>query len=507
MDPHEVATRFGQEVMGWRMAFAGESMLPPGCSFDDGGVSTPSVTHYTCLDPKTGECFAGCPYTWATAVESGSPTGSTEGRYRSFILWPCDPRVCLLVKTQPVEELILYQPLARGPGEIWAVLSVRSPDVQLSATTGQQVREGSTVSATFSGSTEVVSQLIGYASCGASRSNPTESGSQLNVSLPSGCVGPNPGYVWAAEAAPASLPLKDPLVGGETLASLTAVPVTMIFPDQQSDAPPDSALPVSPIPTGSSEGSTKWTPVTDKSGWTMDVPASWDSHSFANTSLTGIGGSGEEFVGNGLIVDVYQTELFIMPADDSTYPLEYDTLLAPAKDGTLAGQFRGDGQPFSIRVTAQSPQLSLEQESIVRHMVGSILFPSLRAGERWQGWTSAGPIDPSETGQWVLYGNAQVFARFKDGKRSVLGPFPPCSSGQGAYGFDTVDGGRLVISIHCPDGDVGRWDFEGDPLPGDPNYFDASIQSSDAMLTWDGQLLIQVEMPGSTPSPEASAAG
>jgi hypothetical protein len=190
-----------------------------------------------------------------------------------------------------------------------------------------------------------------------------------------------------------------------------------------------------------------------------------------------------------------------LPADDSHYPLAYDSLLTRQSDGVLSGGFRGDGEAFSIRITPSDPQLVPAQEAILRRMVESIHFEGWSTGEKRNGWTSAGAIDTEADGQWVTYGNSHVFARFKDGQRSVLGPFPPCSTGEGTYGTDTVVAGRAVISIHCPDGDVGQWDFAGNPLPGNPSYFDASIVATNAVLSWDGQLLVQLEVPGSTPTP------
>jgi hypothetical protein len=319
--------------------------------------------------------------------------------------------------------------------------------------------------------------------------------------------------VWAARgsqsfADPSGAPNPDPVAGGAKVLGLTAVPVAMTFPDQEVETtPPNGGSDGVPTSTPTVDGPTTYTSFTDSVGWTMDVPEGWSSKAIASTSITGIGGSGQEFNGDGLTVDVFQGEAVVFPADDSSYPLDADTLLAPTSDGALSGMFRGNGEPVSIRATSSDSRFTQQQEEILRHMVSSISFPHVQPGEASHGWTSAGPIDPTQTGQWVPYGNSQIFARFKDGKRSVLAPFPPCSAGTGTFGVDTVVAGRTVISIHCPDGDVGQWDFAGDPLPGNPTYFDASIQSTDAVLSWDGQLLVQVEVPGSTPTPQSGAGG
>jgi hypothetical protein len=531
LDPKGVASDFTKEVLGWRdVTVAAESQslcavqwgppspapyIPIGVSASYPSLDNPSVATSICDQQVAESAFADVTRSISTPTE----TGGSESGFVNMYVTDCNPsEPCNVI---PLQSLTLYQPLEQGDGGIWAILYAENALIKLSTVAGQNVRSGASVSATFVGGGDSTPTL-GYASCGSSAASSQHDeiagigeriSMQTDLTASANCAGAQPGYVWAARgsqsfADPTGAPSPDPLAGGAKVLALTAVPVAMTFPDQQvKTAPPNGGSVGITTSTPTVGASTTYTSFTDSVGWTIDVPDGWSSMAIASNSITGLGGSGQEFRGDGLTVDVFQGEAVVLPADDSTYPLNFDTLFGSTSDGALVGMFRGNGEPVSIRVTSSDASFTPQQDEILRHMVSSISFPHLQPGETWHGWTDAGPIDPTQTGQWVSYGTSQIFARWKDGERSVLGPFPPCSTGGGTFGFDTVVAGRIVISIHCPDGDVGQWDFAGDPLPGNPSYFDASIQSSDAVLSWDAQLLVHLEVRGSTPTPQGGAGG
>ncbi len=525
--PKAVAERFAQDVMGWpdaavAQAYSSSCIVAWG-GYYPGDASSAGNVPGTIDGPTSGPipCPSTSPSGYAPPwLEGASGVPSTgfdggEGGFVTFNAFPCPGSLTQCIEFG-AERITVYQPLERGTGQIWAVMEAHSDSITLSTASTQNVRSGASIGATSQYQRGVTT--LGYASCGSSggssdgRSVTVGFSIIVDTSLPASanCSGAQPGYAWAAQATTSLADGQggvaiDPLqtTPGSTLLGLTAVPVTMTFPDVPAQmAPPSGGSDGEPTATPSPNGSTSdRIRYTDPAGWSIEVPAAWESRSIANTSVTGIGGSGEEFVGGGLTVDVFQGEAVVLPADDSSYPLAYDSLLTPQSSGVLTGGFRGDGEAFSIRVTPNGAQLTSAQEAILRTMVESIGFEHWSAGDTRTGWSSAGPIDAEADGQWVSFGNSHVFARFKDGQRSVLGPFPPCSTGEGTFGTDVVVAGRTVISIHCPDGDVGQWDFAGDPLPGNPSYFDASIVATDAVLSWDGQLLLQREVPGSTPTP------
>jgi len=67
------------------------------------------------------------------------------------------------------------------------------------------------------------------------------------------------------------------------------------------------------------------------------------------------------------------------------------------------------------------------------------------------------------------------------------GSAPACASGVGSYEVREYG----VAGISCPDGTGGDWDFsDGSPQPGSSSGFDMKLGYANAVLSWDGFLLV-----------------
>src|SRR4029079_19180087 len=163
---------------------------------------------------------------------------------------PCAPRgVCNVI---PLQSVTVYQPLEQGPGQIWAVLEAQDALIKLSTAPGQTVRSGASVSGTFVGGGDSTPTL-GYASCNssaASSEGDTIAGVGERISIQTelqttdACGGAQRGYVWGvgtsrAFADPRGMAPPDPITVRGYLHGITAVPVTMTFPDPVQTPPPN----------------------------------------------------------------------------------------------------------------------------------------------------------------------------------------------------------------------------------------------------------------------------
>ena len=223
-----------------------------------------------------------------SATNSAGP--SPDGAFRSYSVCSCARP--LLLERLPREFVQVYQPLEQGDGQIWAVLQAQGQEM-LSVAPGQVVHDGSSVSAGFVIDRGLVPTL-GYGSCGQSEASsayhsPGGSGGagiQSDVHLTGGCEGEQPGYVWAATSnvslADTGGGIVDPFAGGRpALASITAAPVTMIFPASTGETT------ASPSPTPEKSASptvepSQWTTFDGGLGFTMELPADWGTTSLAD---------------------------------------------------------------------------------------------------------------------------------------------------------------------------------------------------------------------------------
>ncbi len=243
LDPKQVAEHFAQEVMGWSGAFVGERWraifrrtLPARRAIPPRPIAGGTFSRGLCVDRPLAPC-------WRSGSSSVSRTNSAgpsqTGRSGATSVFPCGPTAP--TGRLPHESVQVYQPLEQGDGQIWAVLQAQGQET-LSVAPGQVVHDGSSVSAGFVMDRGLVPTL-GYGSCGQSEASsayhsPGGSGGagiQSDVHLTGGCEGEQPGYVWAATSnvslADTGDGIVDPFAGGRpALASITAAPVTMIFP-------------------------------------------------------------------------------------------------------------------------------------------------------------------------------------------------------------------------------------------------------------------------------------
>jgi hypothetical protein len=300
LDPRQVATRFGQAVLGWPNAWASPVTSAGRCSVASG--SYPSGSYATkafagrcpatgfedygpVAYPPTGACDPPMLLCGGSSSEPGS-TNSSAGQFITFQLLPCDPgTTCNLASI--LETVELFQPLGAGEGNVWSVLQANSSLIDLAVSPGQTVSNGSSLSTGLRippdeqfgfglhvGASDSCRQGVAtdvFHSPGSPNDAVTAAGSELGVNLGSrdgtSCAQEEPGYVFVATGGkPIVLDgvAFDPLQpGGPTLYSLSAVPITFEWPDQAASS---AAATVTP---------TAWTTYTDPLGWTIDVPRDW----------------------------------------------------------------------------------------------------------------------------------------------------------------------------------------------------------------------------------------
>jgi hypothetical protein len=463
LDPEAVARQFGAKVMGWSAVDARQSDGVQGCIFF-GESPRPMIGN-----------VGGC----------SSPSIVPDDTMLVFRLTEqCRGDVC------PAPEVVqVYQPLQQGPGGLWTVYQAQStvPYVELTVTASQRVHEGASIGATFYRS-DLSRNRLGYGACGGPISQKSSEqvilAIDVDLSTLTACSGEVPGYAWGATAT-SEIPFGyDPLAAsaGLPLMSLTAVPILVVTPEDGSVSPGPSVEP--------SLTTSQWTTYTDRMGWTMDVPTSWESRSISNTSVTGIGGSGQEFTGDGVTMDVFQPELVILPADDSTFPLDYDSLLSQNASGALVGSFRGDGEAFAVRITFHDPSLGTEREAILRRMIGSISFEPWHHGDSRNGWTQAwdGLTNlPKTSPAWVSANDAFWIVTQDGDARSAYGPVEFCNGAS-----TSVDEQAGTATIACANGANGTWDSQGNPAAGNWQGWNRKLDQDSAIVSWDGYLLLRL---------------
>ena len=306
-------------------------------------------------------------------------------------------------------------------------------------------------------------------------------GIQLDVGLTGECEGEQPGYVWGATAlvslADTGSGVVDPFNGGSPLlASLTAVPVTMVFA-QATDV---TTAPTSPTPdqTTPPTVATSVTRFKTDLGFTMDIPSDWST-----TSVQ------DEVVISASTGDPYVQIDRVMgdpPRDDSSFPLKFDDYA-----GDNQPHFWGDGQTFIIQWLTGTPDpLTLTDEALVAHMVESIRFEHWQPGDSRNGWTVASDGTnklPTTSPAWVSANSALWIVTKKGDYRWAYGPIELCNGAS-----TSVDEQAGTASITCANGAQGTWDAAGKPASGNSFGWDQQLISYPAVVSWDGYLLIQL---------------
>lgn len=168
----------------------------------------------------------------------------------------------------PVEIVTLFQPLGAGTNNVWMVMSIRSPLVDLPVTSGAVVPPGplevrSDVPASYASAGFVVDQVgdcPGSGGGGAPIPEPRE----LDVFVglfdsTRECPPQAPGYIYFVgleRAGSGSDPLSRS--GGDQFVALAAVPVTFVVPEKQPPSQNGTLVQSTespPPPTRDSEGS------------------------------------------------------------------------------------------------------------------------------------------------------------------------------------------------------------------------------------------------------------
>jgi hypothetical protein len=204
-----------------------------------------------------------------------------------------------------------------------------------------------------------------------------------------------------------------------------------------------------------------------------------------------------EFNGNGLKVDVFIPETVIFPANDSTFPLNFDSALSE-NGGILSGSFTGNGQHFSIRIDPGSESLTTDQETIVRRVVASIAFPHLHPGTVTDG--IAVLQEPVAQDQWMHVGDKTLILKTTPAGYIALGPVTCREGGQ----LQTT----WAPSTICPD-DVtqAQWSANGAPASGNAQGFQDPLDVHTVIRAWDGSLLVSLNLatfPTISPTPSPS---
>jgi hypothetical protein len=511
LDPEQVATRFGADVVGFAPVWAYE--LHNLSAFDECAGSSSSSGASCAYDPYIG------------------PSSSSASPLRTYSLSQCGPSTAIQQTIcdydaigPPNVSVVLYQPFGTG---IWAVREVRSVYLQLSTSPGAAIQDQDDLGVI--GSVPQGFQLdlglhVGIGACDgnetasnhgpvaqAAGGNQPSFGSEavgltvgLDPSLTSGCSSEEPGYVFAT--------LTDAPAGGDGLSTgkvvsgdkprllgFAVVPIVVQLP--VAEASTGGSL--SPSPT-----SVRWTTYTDSLGWTIAIPKDWvwqtidgsdarltyQGAAFGSAPLEQApGGPTTIFPPDGevmLTITHREGGPAVGPDADSTFPLSYDDL--DQVDGGLLGTFRGDGLPFDLVIRFRDP--TDQQVEILRHMVGSISFKPWSFGDERNGWVSL--HDPStdnapdrtahiswqqcdKTGCYVLaYGGDGPYG---------LGPIQTCGEGENM----TADPpSSYSIVLECPNGSTQSWAVDGTPAPTNAPGDDVPLDHHPVIRAWDDTLLM-----------------
>jgi hypothetical protein len=336
----------------------------------------------------------------------------------------------------------------------------------------------------------------------------TYSRGQLGIGLApvdASCVN-QAGYVFVA-ITQKDLGTGDPLGGIRSdvgVVGFAAVPVSFVFPTS-SGAPPTDLTTSTPV---------EWTTYTDKLGWTIDVPTTWDTlrlegsdprgdyngAAFGSAPLTRYPG-GPTTVGappGEVSLLLYRSVCTVCqgpgPRDaenDTQFPLTIEDM--DPVDGGFLLAFRADGLEFtlSIRVGGDSP--TPEQMSILDRMVSSIHFQPWEGGETRNGWTALSPTTNDNRAaqeakiSWQTCDPRGCYVLVYEGDAPyVLGPIETCGEGENMTADATSP---YPIVLECPNDPTQSWSYTGSPSPGNRPGDDVPLDGHPVIRAWDGTLL------------------
>jgi hypothetical protein len=267
----------------------------------------------------------------------------------------------------------------------------------------------------------------------------------------------------------------DPFVGGQgPLLSLTAVPVTMVFPTSAEQAASPTAS-VSPTPDATSD---QWVSYTDTMGFSLEMPASWGKTSVTDELVLSAPG-GEPYIQ----ITRVPNEGF---HDDSSFPLDYSTMASSSQP-----HFYGDGQAFIIQwLTGSAASPTDADVSIFDRLTRSIAFEPWRPGDSRNGWTQAwdGVTKlPKTSPAWVSANDAFWIVTQSGDARLAYGPVEFCNGAS-----TSVDEQAGTATIACANGANGTWDAQGNPAVGNWQGWSKKLDQHPAVVSWDGYLLLRL---------------
>jgi hypothetical protein len=161
--------------------------------------------------------------------------------------------------------------------------------------------------------------------------------------------------------------------------------------------------------------------------------------------------------------------------------------------------FYEGGQTFIIQwLTGSAAPPTAEDVANFEQITRSISFPAWKDGETMGGWTSVGQVLPSASAQWITFEGDHYVASYGP-PRALLGMAPACSSGGPTYEIRQTG----VAAITCANGDTAEWDFtNGKASAGNAGFGSSDLTSYPAVLSSDGQLLVELSPPSSlSPTP------
>jgi hypothetical protein len=527
--PDEVATAFGRDVLGWSEVWAHEEGTPQtypcvnGVLSGAGGSPPPTAPGDLCavVYPSASVPATLVPYASTTAPPA----------FRTFDLSTCPPNTACDYSVGPPDvSVVAYQPLGSdGP---WAILEAKTVLMSISLAPGTALQDGSTVYASGvipRGTQAVLGFTAASEGCGGTGSitgfeetqndadSPgislgTYSRGQLGIGLApvdASCQH-EAGYVFVAITSD-DLGTGDPLGGIPSdvgVVGFAAVPVSFAFPTS-SGAPPTDLTTSTPV---------EWTTYTDKLGWTIDVPTTWDTlrlegsdargdyngAAFGSAPLTRYPG-GPTTVGappGEVSLLLYRSVCTVCqgpgPRDaenDTQFPLTIEDM--DPVDGGFLLAFRADGLEFtlSIRVGGDSP--TPEQMSILDRMVSSIHFQPWEGGETRNGWTALSPTTNDNRAaqeakiSWQTCDPRGCYVLVYEGDAPyVLGPIETCGEGENMTADATSP---YPIVLECPNDPTQSWSYAGSPSPGNRPGDDVPLDRHPVIRAWDGTLLADLQ--------------
>ena len=475
------------------------------------------------LDPVTvTQGFADQALAWSDA-QVGAPRSTTAGSVAPVTVeitgspvscptpLPAEaiPPLCSVPLRQAT--ITLDRVAAPGDGGIWSVTQVESPGVHLPVAPGAVLAPGDRLQTSAPFSDQVLAaagyRFRGPGGCTVESDGTSGSGNSGDVeltvptSLPAGCHGRIPGYVYAYSAT--TVRPVDPFEHPVHPLAFAAVPATLLGGE-------GGAI------SGTPPAEREWRTYTDDLGWSIDYPSDWTvtpiatqgrasftGASFANYSQTlapseatpsPVPPDSGSIPADGVVLTITHREGGPGPAmdqDDSSFPLSMDDFApTPTPQGVAHWtlEVRGNGLAYLADVWAGSDAASHLPAALSR-MIASIWFPEPTKGAVLNGYLVMDAAEAYPVGSGTLVADTP----------SGVQPFMLIHAPGGFYALE-ID--RQLCSdpalsawdpsarqVTCKrDGFV--WDRNGTPLPGGGPIASGPLPVHPAIVAWNGDVMV-----------------